>query len=135
MCCAAICAAMGWMIVIAGICLAIIIWRDEDEMFPDKIITSFYILVICGIAWWGLNIDGMFYVNKNIEITYVQPTSIVKTNARTMVNYINIYGFVIARTESTDASWYIATNIMVKVKSGNNIYGNPVADEYEIVMR
>ena len=90
--------------------------------------------IVLGGVGFLFSISGLFYIHRDVEVTYVPPTVLVQSNNYTMVIYTKD-NRMIAKLDSEMASWYTATSIAVKVTSGKNILGSVVENEYEIVMR
>ena len=120
-----------------GICIGLftlylaVLFLFDSVSFHERIYTAFFALFLGGTFAFVPMIPSLVSVNKDISYTYIQPTHIDKTNNTTFVIYITDDKGLISKT-SCDAEYWNSDNIMVKVKSGKNIWGGEVKDEYEI---
>ena len=132
-----ICAYIGIVIWVIGILMIIAIIKSKDEDFGsmgDRIFGCSILLVACGLIGMLFTNEATSTAVKDIKVSYVMPTSIIKTNDITNVLYIRD-SKVLCNISSSEASFWNSSNIMVKVINGNNMYGNEVNSSYSVVVR
>lgn len=119
-------AAIGTLMWTAGIGLIIAEFFETLDVMEEKLRISLVIFIVLGILGFIFLIPSVITLSKDIVTEYINPTSIIRTNDMTHVIYIKDQRLY---TESyNEVKYWNATNIRIKVYSGNNIWNSKVND-------
>lgn len=132
-----ICAYIGIVIWVLGILSVIGIMMSKDKEFGEgggKLFGCAILLCTCGLVGMLFTTEATDTAVKDIKVSYVIPTSIIKTNDITNVLYIRD-SKILCSASSSEANFWNSSNIMVRVIDGNNIWGNGVDSRYDVVVR
>jgi len=100
---------------------------SSENRFNKRLGSALTWLLLFGGAATGCFLPSFLEISRDITYSYVSPAQIIRTNNVTHVIY---EGMGKLRTESySDARSWNSTNIRVKVKSGKNLWRQPVNKE------
>jgi len=118
------------VIMLTTFLMGLYIWIDEYDKWSG--FGAFICIVLLGFLGALLFGSPSFIsIVKDKEDVFVNPTAIVRTNNVTHVVYIHPEK---TYTEtSTDAKYWNATNIQVRIRNGKNIWGIEVKNEISII--
>lgn len=123
---------ISYALIILMIGMIIFVLTDEDTR--DKGGSIFLIIGMLGTLSYVTHVPALCIAFKNIDVAYAAPTVLVKTNNMVFVDYV-ADGYVRCQEVSKETEYWNATNIMIKITNGENIYGVSVRPTYRIVVR
>jgi hypothetical protein len=118
--------------VMGLISCGILVFSKKSKLF-EKIGGCLLIIGVYGFMGMILTGEATDTAIKDKVISYTSPTSIIKTNNITTVLYIE-EGKILCNASSSEASFWNSSNIMVRIISGKNIWGNEVDSRYNVVI-
>ena len=123
---------IGIIVWLVGIIFAIGILFDKEEYIKDRISLAVFTLMFLGLIGLGFNIPGFMIPIKDVVTTYEVPTAIVKSDGVTIIVHVKNKKSVFNNFSTTSTSYWLSTNIMIKVVSGKNFYGYKI-NTYDVI--